>query len=91
MHPAYAAVITPVNTAVSLKLVWPHQATVKAVVSVSDDDVVLNVTSSDVGLTYYQCVTVSMVQCCFTSTETVRLIRTEARDGHLDFHTAPEL
>ena len=25
--------------------------------------------------------------CCFTSTETLRLIR----DGHLDFHTAPEL
>ena len=25
----------------------------------------------------------SMVQCCFTSTET--------QDGHLDFHTAPEL
>ena len=50
----------------------------------------------------------SMVQCCFTSTETVRLIRTDspgrlprlshsswtmwgAQDGHLDFHTAPEL
>ena len=33
----------------------------------------------------------SMVQCCLTSTETVRLIRTESQDGHLDFHTAPEL
>ena len=32
-----------------------------------------------------------MVQCCFTSTETVRLIRTGAQDGHLEFHTAPEL
>ena len=33
-----------------------------------------------------------MVQYCFTSTETVRLLRTEkAHDGHLDFHTAPEL
>ena len=27
--------------------------------------------------------------CCFTSTETVRTIR--AQDGHLHFHTAPEL
>ena len=35
----------------------------------------------------------STVQCCFTSTETIRLIRTGsgAQDGHLDFHTAPEL
>ena len=30
------------------------------------------------------------VQCRFTSTETVRPIRDE-QDGHLDFHTAPEL
>ena len=36
-----------------------------------------------------QCV--SMVQCCFTSTETIRLVRTGVQDGHLDFHTAPEL
>ena len=27
----------------------------------------------------------------FTSTETVGLLGTEAQDGHLDFHTAPEL
>ena len=27
------------------------------------------------------------VQCCFTSTETIRL----TGDGHLDFDTAPEL
>ena len=32
-----------------------------------------------------------MVQCCFTSTETARLIRTAAQEGHLGFHTAPEL
>ena len=32
-----------------------------------------------------------MVQCCFTSTETVGLLGTGAQDGHLDFHTAPEL
>ena len=32
-----------------------------------------------------------MVQCCFTSTETVGLLGTGARDVHLDFHTAPEL
>ena len=31
------------------------------------------------------------VQCCFTSTETVGLLGTGAQDGHLDFHTAPEL
>ena len=29
--------------------------------------------------------------CCFTSTETVGLLETGAQDGHLDFHTAPEL
>ena len=28
---------------------------------------------------------------CFTSTETVGLLGTGAQDGHLDFHTAPEL
>ena len=31
------------------------------------------------------------VECCFTSTETVGLLGTGAQDGHLDFHTAPEL
>ena len=37
-----------------------------------------------------QCV--SMVQYCFTSTETVRgSLGRKAQDGHLDFHTAPEL
>ena len=36
----------------------------------------------------------SMVQCCFTSTETIRLVRMGswgAQDGHLNLHTAPEL
>ena len=28
---------------------------------------------------------------CFTSTETIRLVRTETPGHHLDFHTAPEL
>ena len=32
-----------------------------------------------------------LLKCCFTSTETVGLLRTGAQDGHLDFHTAPEL
>ena len=32
-----------------------------------------------------------MMKCCFTSTETVGLLGTGAQDGHLDFHTAPEL
>ena len=38
------------------------------------------------------------VQCCFTSTETIRTVRdgepktaTATSNGHLDFHTAPEL
>ena len=30
-------------------------------------------------------------ECCFTSTETVGLLGTGAQDGHLAFHTAPEL
>ena len=32
-----------------------------------------------------------LVECCFTSTETIGLLGTGAQDGHLDFHTAPEL
>ena len=32
-----------------------------------------------------------MMKCCFTFTETVGLLGTGAQDGHLDFHTAPEL
>ena len=37
--------------------------------------------------------TPALVECCFTSTETVGLLGTGAQDGHLDFqfHTAPEL
>jgi len=31
-----------------------------------------------------------LVECCFTSTETVGLLGTGAQDGHLDFLTAPE-
>ena len=34
---------------------------------------------------------VELVECCFTSTETVGLLGTGAQDGHLDFHTAHEL
>ena len=30
-------------------------------------------------------------ECCFTSTETVGLLGPGAQDGHLDFHTTPEL
>ena len=30
-----------------------------------------------------------LVECCFTSTETVGLLGTGAQDVHLDFHTAP--
>ena len=32
---------------------------------------------------------VLLVECCFTSTETVGLLGTGAQDDHLDFHTAP--
>ena len=32
-----------------------------------------------------------LVECRFTSTETVGLLGTGAQDGHFDFHTAPEL
>ena len=58
----------------------------------NDDDVELNVLGCRVdilGTNCDQCI--SMVQCCFTSTKTVRLIRTGrgAQDGHLDSHTAP--
>ena len=34
---------------------------------------------------------ISLLQCCFTSTETVGLLGTGTQDVHLDFHTAPEL
>ena len=40
---------------------------------------------------YYTARDASLVECCFTSTETVGLLGTGAQDGHLDFHTAPEL
>ena len=30
-----------------------------------------------------------LLECCFTSTETVGLLGTGAQDGHLHFHTAP--
>ena len=32
-----------------------------------------------------------MMKCCFTSTETIGLLGTGAQDVHLDFHTVPEL
>ena len=50
-----------------------------------------NVRLTDIlGTNRDQCV--SMVQYCFTSAETVMLVRTGSpEDGQLDFHTAPEL
>ena len=36
-------------------------------------------------------ISLSLLKCCFTSTETVGLLGTGAQDVHLDFHTAPEL
>ena len=54
-----------------------------------DDDVELHVLGCCVELLGTNCDQCrSTVQCCFTSPETVRLIRTGAQDGHLDFHTA---
>ena len=32
-----------------------------------------------------------LVECCFTSAETVGLLGTGAQDGHLDFHTVSSL
>ena len=32
-----------------------------------------------------------LVEVFFTPTETIGLLATGAQDGHLDFHTAPEL
>ena len=32
-----------------------------------------------------------LLKFCFTSTETVGLLETGAQDGHLDFHTPPDL
>ena len=34
---------------------------------------------------------IPMLECCFTSAETVGLLGAGAQDVHLDFHTAPEL
>ena len=34
---------------------------------------------------------IMLPKCCFTPTETVGLLGTEAQDVHLDFHAAPEL
>ena len=36
------------------------------------------------------CVYATLVECCFTSIETVGLLGTGAQDGHLDFHIASE-
>ena len=33
----------------------------------------------------------SWAECCFASTKTVGLLGTGAQDGHLEFHTVPEL
>ena len=34
-------------------------------------------------------ISLSLLKCCFTSTETVGLLGTGAQDVHPDFHTAP--
>ena len=56
-----------------------------------DDNVELNVLGCRVDILGTNCDQCrSIVQCCFTSTETVGLLGTGAQDVHLDFHTAPE-
>ena len=39
----------------------------------------------------YKPVSIKWLKYFFTSTETVGLLGTGAQDGHLDFHTTPEL
>ena len=39
----------------------------------------------------YMSFNVGWLKCCFTSTETLGLLGTGAQDGHLHFHTAPQL
>ena len=39
----------------------------------------------------FDTIATNLVECCFTSTETVGLLGTGAQDVHFDFHTAPEL
>ena len=56
---------------------------------IEDDDVELHVLGCRVdilGINCDQCL--NMVQCCFTSTETIRLIRTGAQDGHRLSHNS---
>ena len=58
----------------------------------ADEDVELNVLGCRVDILGTNCYQwVSMVQCCFTSTDTVRLIRTGSPGQRPDYHTAPEL
>ena len=75
---------------------WPCRPTTagppRRAGSSADVDVELNVLGCRADILWTNCdQCVSMVQCRFASTETIRLIRTGAQDGHLDFHTAPEL
>ena len=51
----------------------------------------LSLTSLGGLLFAFAIVFVGWLKCCFTSTETIGLLGTGAQDGHLDFHTAPEL
>ena len=64
-----------------------------AVLLADDEDIKLNVLGYRVdilGTNCDQCV--SMVQCCFTSTRKPQgSLGRGTQDGHLDFHTAPEL
>ena len=63
-----------------------------SIVCSDDDDEELNVLGCRVDTLGKNCdECLCMVQFCFTSTETIRLIRTESPGDHLDFHTAAEL
>ena len=51
----------------------------------------MEIAELDVGSSVLPLQNYGWLKCCSTATETVGLLGTGAQDGHLDFHTAPEL
>ena len=74
------------------KALWPS---VLVALSLTSDITLCGWLGSKHQLTYFHeklCTALLLLlKCCFTSTKTVGLLGTGAQDGHLDFHTAPEL
>ena len=54
-------------------------------------DSIVEIPEVGIQLPEWQAMLQLQAEYCFTSTETIGLIGTGAQDGHLDFHTAPEL